>query len=74
MVIRDNSEYAPLSWKDFLAYLYQIGSETTTEEELAKLYDEKVTIAFNHHVINVPFDATIYNKLVDLVETIIKEY
>lgn len=74
MVIRDNSEYAPLSWKDFLAYLYQIGSETTTEEELAKLYDETVTIAFNYHVINIPFDATIYNKLVDLVETIIKEY
>lgn len=74
MVIRHNSEYAPLSWKDFLAYLYQIGSETTTEEELAKLYNETVTIAFNHHIINIPFNATVYNKLVDLIETIIKEY
>lgn len=74
MVIRPNSDYAPLSWKDFLEYLRQIGSETTTEEELKELYNENVTIEFNYHTITVPFDAVIYNKLVDLVETIIKEY
>ena len=55
-------------------YLYQIGSETTTEKELEELYKEKVTIDFNHHKIDIPFDAVIYNKLVDLIETMIEEY
>jgi capsular polysaccharide biosynthesis protein len=62
------------SYQDFKTYLDIIGSETITEEELDELYEENVTIEFNHHSITVPFDAVIYNKLVDLIDTLIKEY
>ena len=74
MVFRNKSDYLPRDYKDFRDYLYQIGSETTTEEELDELYNKNVTIAFNNHTVKIPFDAVIYNKLVDLIETMIKEY
>jgi hypothetical protein len=61
-------------YQDFLDYLYLIGSESTTEEELNRLYNEKVHIEFDGHTLHIPFDAVIYNSLVSLVETIIKEY
>ena len=58
---------------DFLEYLNIIGSETTTEEELEELYNENVEIEFNHHKVSIPFDAVIYNELLNLITNIIKE-
>jgi hypothetical protein len=76
MVIRDytNIEKRFKSYKDFQDHLYTIGSETTTEEELDRLYGTNVTITFDNRTIDIPFDAVIYNELVDLMETIIKEF
>ena len=67
-----NKQTAELT--DFLEYLNIIGSETTTEEELEELYKENVEIEFNHHKVSIPFDAVIYNELLNLITTIIKEY
>ena len=61
------------SYTDFLKYLDIIGSETTTEEELEELYNENVEIEFNHHKVSIPFDAVIYNALLNLITNIIKE-
>ena len=60
-------------YTDFLKYLNIIGSETTTREELEELYNENVEIEFNHHKVSIPFDAVIYNELLNLVTNIIKE-
>lgn len=67
---RLNRQKAELN--DFLEYLYIIGSETT-EEELEELYNENVEIEFNHHKVSIPFDAVIYNELLNLITNIIKE-
>jgi hypothetical protein len=64
----------PQSYKDFLDYLYIIGSESTSEEELDRLYNEEVYIEFDHHTITLPFDAVLYNALLSLMETVVKEY
>lgn len=61
------------SYTDFLEYLNIIGSETTTEEELEELYKENVEIEFNHHKVSIPFDAVIYNELLNLITNIMKE-
>lgn len=61
------------SYADFLEYLNIIGSETTTEEELDELYNKNVEIEFNHHKVSIPFDAVIYNELLNLITNIIKE-
>lgn len=66
-----NKQTAELT--DFLEYLNIIGSETTTEEELEELYKENVEIEFNHHKVSIPFDAVIYNELLNLITNIIKE-
>lgn len=68
---RLNRQTAELT--DFLEYLNIIGSETTTEEELEELYNENVEIEFNHHKVSIPFDAVIYNELLNLITNIIKE-
>ena len=68
---RLNKQTAELT--DFLEYLNIIGSETTTEEELEELYKENVEIEFNHHKVSIPFDAVIYNELLNLITNIIKE-
>ena len=68
---KPNKQTAELT--DFLEYLNIIGSETTTEEELEKLYKENVEIEFNHHKVSIPFDAVIYNELLNLITNIIKE-
>jgi hypothetical protein len=68
---RLNRQTAELT--DFLEYLNIIGSETTTEEELEELYKENVEIEFNHHKVSIPFDAVIYNELLNLITNIIKE-
>ena len=60
-------------YTDFLKYLNIIGSETTTREELQELYNENVEIEFNHHKVSIPFDAVIYNELLNLITNIIKE-
>lgn len=60
-------------YTDFLKYLNIIGSETTTGEELEELYNENVEIEFNHHKVSIPFDAVIYNELLNLITNIIKE-
>ena len=64
----------PQSYEQFRDYLYLIGSEVITEEELERLYNTFVTITCDGHTVSIPFDAVIYNKLVDLIETMIKEY
>lgn len=71
---RPNSETKLTEYKDFLEYLNIIGSESTTQEELDELYEECVEIEFNHHKVSIPFDAVIYNELLNLITTIIKEY
>jgi hypothetical protein len=58
---------------DFLEYLNIIGSKTITEEELEELYNENVEIEFNHHKVSIPFDAVIYNELLNLITNIMKE-
>ena len=62
------------SYQDFLQYLYQIGSETTTEEELQSLYEKTINISLNGHKVKLAFDAVNYNNLVHLVEQAIKEF
>ena len=68
---KTNRQTAELT--DFLEYLNIIGSETTTAEELEELYKENVEIEFNHHKVSIPFDAVIYNELLNLITNIIKE-
>lgn len=72
--IKPTSETKLTEYKDFLEYLNIIGSESTTQEELDELYEEYVDIEFNHHKVSIPFDAVIYNELLNLITTIIKEY
>ena len=62
------------SYKDFLQYLYQIGSETTTEEELQSLYEKTIDISLSGHKVKIAFDAVNYNNLVHLVEQAIEEF
>lgn len=62
------------SYKDFLDYLYMLGSESMSEQDLEELYSTKVTIKHRDKSLNIPFDAALYNKLTDLIETMIKEY
>lgn len=62
------------SYQDFLQYLYQIGSETTTEEELQSLYEQTIDISLDGHKVKIAFDAVNYNNLVHLVEQAIKEF
>ena len=71
MANQPNKQTAELT--DFLEYLNIIGSGTTTEEELEELYNENVEIEFNHHKVSIPFDAVIYNELLNLITNIIKE-
>jgi hypothetical protein len=61
------------SYTDFLEYLILIGSEKTPLKELYELYKENVEIEFNHHKVSIPFDAVIYNELLNLITNIIKE-
>ena len=56
---------------DFLEYLNSINTIST--EELEKLYNENVEIEFNHHKVSISFDAVIYNELLNLITTIVKE-
>jgi hypothetical protein len=62
------------AYKDFRDYLYMLGSESMSEQDLNELYGTKVTIKHRDKSLDIPFDATLYNKLTDLIETIIKEY
>jgi hypothetical protein len=61
-------------YKNFLEYLKSICGPETTIEELTALYDKDVEITFNNHTIQIPFDVVIWNGLINLVNTIIKEY
>lgn len=61
------------SYTDFLEYLIHIGSETTTLKELEELYNKNIEIEFNRHRVSIPFDAVIYNELLNLITNIIKE-
>lgn len=60
--------------KEFRDYLLQIGSESTSEEELEQLYNETVSIVFNDRVITTNFCSEVYLSLLSLVENLIKEY
>ena len=63
------------SYKALQSYLYLIGSETITEAELQHLYDNSfVNIEINGYSVSIPFDAVIYNSLLNLIETQIKEF
>jgi hypothetical protein len=63
-----------ISLKTFLDYMYMLGSESITDEQLEALYDTHITISHQDHTINIPFDATAYNCLTNFIETLIKEY
>lgn len=67
-------EYILQSYKDFRDRLYLIGSESITEEQLDLLYNTFVHISCAGKTVSIPFDATIYNILVYLIETMIKEF
>lgn len=69
---KDNRELQ--SYMNFRDYLYMLGSESMSEQDLNELYGTKVTIKHRDKSLNIPFDATLYNKLTDLIETLIKEY
>jgi hypothetical protein len=62
-------------YKSLLSYLRLLGSETITETELLDLYNNlTTTITIGEYTIHCPFDAVLYNSLVSLVETLIKEF
>lgn len=69
-----NTPNTPDELINFLNYLYVVGSETTTLEELDELYEKNVCIEFNGHKVEIPFDAVIYNELINLISNIIKEW
>lgn len=60
--------------KDFLSHLYQLGSETTTEDELEKLYSKPIIVQFDGEEVHLHFNASNYNFLVSLLEQAINEY
>ena len=62
------------AYKDFRDYLYMLGSESMSEQDLNELYGTKVTIKHRDKSLNIPFDAVLYNQLTTLIETLIKEY
>lgn len=63
------------SYRALREYLLLIGSESTTETELQDLYDHSlVNIELNGYSVSIPFDAIIYNSLLTLIETQIKEF
>ena len=77
MVINANSpnhQTTKQSYEDFRDYLLHIGSGAISYQELDELYNKHVTIEFNGHVVNIPFDAVVYHELLYLIETMIKEY
>ena len=62
-------------YKSFLSYLRLLGSETITQSELDHLYtDLQTTITIGEFTIHPAFDASLYNSLVSLVETLIREF
>ena len=63
-----------LKFEGFREYLLQIGSESTTEEELERLYTTNVVINVDNYEVFIPFDATIYNELLKLIEKVIEEF
>lgn len=67
-------EYILQSYEDFRDRLYLIGSESISEEQLSLLYNSFVHITCAGKTVSIPFDATIYNILVSLIETMIKEF
>jgi hypothetical protein len=73
--INPTNEHPKLtSYRALREYLLLIGSESTTETELQDLYNSFVNIEFNGYSVSIPFDATIYNSLLTLIETQIKEF
>ena len=63
------------SYRALYSYLLLLGSETTTEEELLAHYNSSfVHIDLDGYSVSIPFDATIYNSLLTLLETQIKEF
>ena len=62
------------AYETFRDHLYLLGSESITEEQLDQLYNTFVHITCAGKTVSIPFDATIYNILVYLIETMIKEF
>lgn len=63
------------SYRALHSYLLLLGSEVITEEELRHHYDNTlVHISIDGYSVSIPFDATIYNSLLSLIETQIKEF
>ena len=61
-------------YEEFRDYLYVLGSEVMSDEELRNLYQHDVVITYQDRRVTIPFDAVVYNSLVQLIETQIKEY
>lgn len=61
-------------YKKFCDYLYMIGSESTTEEELENYYNECFYLSIKDRTVEIPFDATSYNIILTAIEDLIKEF
>ena len=68
-----NNDTTLEEYEDFLDYITRV-STTTDLQKLDELYDKCVTIEFNGHKVNIPFDAVICNELINLINTMIQEY
>lgn len=68
-----NNDTTVEQYEDFLDYITRV-STTTDLQKLEALYDKDVTIEFNGHKVNIPFDAVICNELINLMNTILQEY
>ena len=62
------------SLKEFLDYLYMLGSESITYEQLEALYDSHIVISHQDHTITIPFSPVSYTCLTNFIETLTKEY
>lgn len=63
-----------LIYKDFQEYLQMLESESITEKQLESLYETCVTITLADRTIEIPFDAVIYNEVLNLIDKVIKEF
>ena len=59
--------------RKFKAYIDNMGSETTTDDELEALYKTYFEIKHQDHSIKIPFDATIWNAICATIDEVISE-
>lgn len=62
------------TYQEFLDYLYQLGSETTTKDELQELYQQSFVLTLNKRQVIIPFSPITYTKFVELMEELTNEH